>query len=93
MILDLSGLKTELFIPRGNGVAIGKQIRALCGQHILMRFGLPLKEEKIPVLILIPDIISLVRYLGKLHTYQLLFNWRGESKVGEAVVVRYSLLS
>ena len=93
MILDLEGLKTELFIPKGNGVAIGKQLRALCGQHILMRFGLPLNEGKTPVVILIPDVISLARYLGKLYTYQLLFNWKGESKVGEAVVVRYSILS
>lgn len=63
-------------------------IRLLCGQHILVRFGIP-TENKPPFvlkLLITPDFI---KRFGIRSSISFCKNWIGDSKVGDVVVVKY----
>jgi hypothetical protein len=71
-------------------LACGK-IRSQCGQHTLIRYGIPASEDMIPQVILLPT-LSMIKELGFVETTNFFANWKGDSKVNEAIVVKYSLL-
>jgi len=69
---------------------IHKVIRKSVGQSILTVFGLP-TDEKIPMVFLLP-FPSLFFTLGFKKAYQFIKEWKGDSSVGEIIVVEYKNL-
>ena len=69
-------------------VSEAKRIRAQVGQNILMRWGIPQGEEDVPYvrLVILP---SAVKLLGFKDALNFVRDWRGDSRVGELVVIRY----
>jgi len=68
-----------------------KILRTKCGEYMLTRYGLPQTEEEIPQVILVLT-LSAIRKLGLDATIKFLTNWHGDSKVGEQIVVKYSVM-
>lgn len=69
---------------------IAHSIRRTVGDNILRIHGLPLSGAPVPHITLILTPPAMWR-LGAKGTWRFLRDWRGDSKVGELVVVKYSI--
>lgn len=65
-------------------------IRRICGENKLMIYGLPKPDESALQLVLVPT-LSMLKVLGWKKFKQFLQDWEGDSKVGEVVVIKYSV--
>jgi hypothetical protein len=68
-----------------------KYIRKECGENKLMQYGIPESEDKTPYLVLIPT-LSMLQAMGPLKFGTFLKDWPGDSKVGETIVMKYSIM-
>lgn len=73
-----------------DGEKLCKLIRVKCGQQLLNTYGLTPPGKEMPVLAILPT-PSLLRAIGFANFVKLIRAWPGESKVGDAVVVKYIL--
>ena len=64
-----------------------KHIRRMVGENILMMHGIPMVEKDIPhvMLLLLPSAIKLL----KRDTVTFIREWRGDSRVGRTIVIKY----
>jgi hypothetical protein len=66
-------------------------IRKRLGEHILLVKGLPHLDSSPHQAVLIPS-ISMMQTLGFKNYMKFINEWKGNSKVGEKEVIRYSVL-
>ena len=76
--------------PKMDGKALCSMIRHKCGQQMLNTFGLSPPGHTMPILLLLPT-PALLKQLGPIEFYRFIKAWPGESKVGDAVVIKYIL--
>jgi hypothetical protein len=65
-----------------------RKMRSVCGQTILTKYGLPMKQEEPHTLALLMS-PSLIKRLGIMGCIKLYNDWKGDSKVGDLVVIKY----
>jgi len=63
-------------------------IRASCGQHVLMRYGLP-QENDPPFVLKLFITPSFIKTFGIMNSIKFCKEWVGDSRVGDVVVVKY----
>ena len=79
-------------MDQAEGRAAGNRntVRYLCGQNMLMTFGLPKTDKDIPVVYLFV-FPSVFRVMGIREAFKLIKDWPGNSYVATLEVVRYKL--
>ncbi len=68
-----------------------RYIRKLCAENKLTEYGLPQPDQITPQLVLAPT-LSMLKLLGPKRFFQFLRDWRGDSSVGDIVVMKYSVM-
>lgn len=68
-----------------------KYIRKVCGENKLVEYGIPQPDKITPQLVLVPT-LSMLKVLGLRRFIQFLRDWKGDSKVGDITVIKYSVL-
>ena len=72
-----------------------ESIRLECGNNILMKYGLPLKDQTVPVIYLYTDITFFqknIETFGIKKTLKLIRNWVGSSESNGITVCKYKVL-
>ena len=72
------------------GTKLNAIIRSKCGQQMLNTYGLTPPGKEIPVLALMPT-PALLKTIGVSNFIDFINDWPGESKIGEATVIKYIL--
>lgn len=65
--------------------------RKQCGENILLTYGLPMPDRKLPVVYLFV-FPSALESLGLERTLKMIKAWPGNSKIGDLPVVEYKVL-
>lgn len=66
-------------------------IRQMCGQYALLRYGIPKPMEHPPLMVLLP-MPSALMTLGVMESARFIRDWPGDSKVGALTVVEYIVI-
>lgn len=86
--LSFDGFKS---VPGSVAAKHHGSLRSLCGQHALLRYGIPKPQEHPPIIVLLP-MPSVISTLGPVEFMRFLKEWPGESKVGSLTVVEYIVM-
>ena len=68
-----------------------RYIRQVCGANKLNEYGIPLPEQITPQLVLVPT-FSMIKVLGIKRFFKFCKDWKGDSSVGDIVVLKYSVM-
>jgi len=68
----------------------GTYIRKVCGANKLNEYGVPQQDQLTPQLVLVPT-WSMFRTLGFKKFFRFLKDWKGNSQVGDIIVIKYSV--
>lgn len=70
-----------------NSTTDTSSIRQSLGQAVLTKYGMSLRKD--PMNLILVPMFSLVKGLGLKNYIKFIKDWRGQSKVGEDIVVNY----
>ena len=93
IVSELSGANTKIPIKNLSGEALCNVIRGQASQLVHLKHGLPQPDAAPPVVVLLPDLLSMVFSLGFKETYKFLKAWPGQTKAGQIDIVRYTILN